>query len=1777
MHCYSTLRRDCKATVKIVFGVISLLLLFFPFSIGVEARVYDIQASNGEFYAVTLGEDPGVLNFDVRSAHGDGEILRGITEAERATAAELYFATKLLRIVRTHYSPDTRAEDWEQITRDIVFNALNKLTLNQMAEIFAGGAIQGLAGITSGSLAAGIISVIPSAANTGRRLEPERQLIETAGRLAITCGWMVSGHEKVLRDFWWDYETRNYETQVASIPIEKINAAWESLYKMTQFQLLASKLIYDYLQPTGVRERLENQLSGIVSSQVVSATLGVNNPVITGPIVSAIMSTVTTNQALDAIETRVQKLENLGRTVEVEIHRRALSDIEKNKAQSRDALEQAGFFQPTVVVPPPDIRISVDDGRQRVDVRDSFSPAGNNNLTYIARSGDLNVIVAHAERIGSSVILLNPKGVGDASINIDVINFRGLSVTESFTVFVGQDGQQNQGPRPTGTIDNLLILVDAPAHTYDIARYFTPNHNLRYEVSSTPSGIVDASISGSEVRIRPRQVGHASVIVTAYDRNNRNLYAIQTIPVRVYTNRATIVLPPRFSPPTTINPIATGLGEGVSVIVQNTNGVPLNIRRNSWKGNNDIGDVFAGATGKIIEGEPRGNPDDDYTWWRIEWDDSNKVVWKHRPADRQGWSVDIFEGNQLLFRRPPDLKIEDFRVSKDEVAPGKRFKLIAKVHNNGPGNSKQTEIYFYYLQPNGQTRVAGEGKKTVPFIREGRSKNISIEVQAPMTPYRTYGYGAILPSDIPAGYDADLVDPTREIRLNNVVSEEKPVEVTSAPDLIVESISVDEVIVDPGDRFTLRAIVRNRGIGKPAHNATLRYHRSDNTRVSTNNEKVGSDTVLKKDLDTDERAPAESVSLIAPSRPGIHYYSACVDPVANEENTGNNDCSAAVAITVRAPRGAPDLVVRRPTVSPRNAAPGQGLTLSVRVENTGTGTAARATLRGYRSSNASISANDTEIGSHRVGPLNARDTATEAFTSNAPLEAGTYYYGFSIESAANERNTVNNTSTGVAVTVDNLAPVASVIPSLPTLDVGGNPTLLDVSQYFSDPNEDTLTYTASSASPGIAVASFVDLFEAELQLTPLGAGTARITIEVSDGENTTTQHINISVSVPEETWMPDAELRRFVRSALGLTANDALTQAALAGLTRLNASDAGVKDLTGLEYARQLIGLSSNDNNISDISPLSELTQLKSLSLNFNNITDISPLGGLTQLTHLQLQGNPISDISPLGGLTQISTLIIGSNQVSDISPLSRLTRLQILNLGSTQISDIRSLSGLTKLQILNLNFNSITDISPLSGVTALRELDLYRNQISDVRPLESLTELRELNLYGNQISDVRPLEGLTALHTLILESNPITDTTPLCRMKEKNPNLTINIDIEIECDTTETVSKAPDLRLVSVKPFSDTAGFDKDRVAPGEAFWINAVLTNQGDADAGAIKVRYYLSTDTTISETDTELKTVTLEATLVGKGHGPSVPLTAPDTPGTYYYGVCIEDVEGESDTTNNCSEAIQITVKVEVPAPEVSVVEPETAEPETAQQQRPPDQNDAQQQRQGPDLVIHKVRVNAKTVEVSVEVQMHLLIANQGKAASTETTLRFYRSADATISTEDTEIHAVPMPSVSKGAITTVPVLLPGSTEAGTYYYGACLEAVADETDTSNNCSEGVEITVVAADLNNSPEAPSIVLPNKTVLFSNYPNPFNPDTWIPYQLAKAADVTLMIYDVRGVMVRRLVLGHQPVGFYRSRGRAAHWDGRNMFGEPVASGVYFYTLTAGDFTATRKMWIIK
>ena len=196
--------------------------------------------------------------------------------------------------------------------------------------------------------------------------------------------------------------------------------------------------------------------------------------------------------------------------------------------------------------------------------------------------------------------------------------------------------------------------------------------------------------------------------------------------------------------------------------------------------------------------------------------------------------------------------------------------------------------------------------------------------------------------------------------------------------------------------------------------------------------------------------------------------------------------------------------------------------------------------------------------------------------------------------------------------------------------------------------------------------------------------------------------------------MPDAKLASAVRKALGLGSNAAISKQKIQGLTRLDARDSQIKNLSGLEHA----------------------TQLTHLFLYYNQISDVSPLRGLTQLRHLGLDGNQISNVRPLSGLKQLELLHIGVNKInnSGVQLLSNLTELKWLSLHVNQISNITPLAKLAKLEGLWLSGNTIRDVSPLAGLVNLETLHLDGNPIQDTSPLASLTKLRDVDIEISQV-----------------------------------------------------------------------------------------------------------------------------------------------------------------------------------------------------------------------------------------------------------------------------------------------------------------------------------------------------------------------------------------------------------------------------------------------------------
>ncbi len=237
-----------------------------------------------------------------------------------------------------------------------------------------------------------------------------------------------------------------------------------------------------------------------------------------------------------------------------------------------------------------------------------------------------------------------------------------------------------------------------------------------------------------------------------------------------------------------------------------------------------------------------------------------------------------------------------------------------------------------------------------------------------------------------------------------------PTPTPSPPDLVVDLLTVSGRDFMGGQSFTLSATVRNEGPGASSP-TTLRYYRSTDSTISTEDDEV--DSILVARLEA-SASSTESILTVTPPSPGTYYYGACVAPVPHESNRTNN-CSSSVAVTVLPPP--PDLTVVEPAVSDSNPMLGQTLVLRFSVRNQGAWVSGPTTLRYYRSTDATITSTDTEVGTDQIHRLNPSDSGAESILTHAPPTPGVYYYGACAEPVSGESDTTNNCSAVVTARV----------------------------------------------------------------------------------------------------------------------------------------------------------------------------------------------------------------------------------------------------------------------------------------------------------------------------------------------------------------------------------------------------------------------------------------------------------------------------------------------------------------------------------------------------------------------------------------------------------------------------------------------------------------------------------------------------------------------------------------------------------------------------------------
>ena len=680
-------------------------------------------------------------------------------------------------------------------------------------------------------------------------------------------------------------------------------------------------------------------------------------------------------------------------------------------------------------------------------------------------------------------------------------------------------------------------------------------------------------------------------------------------------------------------------------------------------------------------------------------------------------------------------------------------------------------------------------------------------------------------------------------------------------------------------------------------------------------------------------------------------------------------------------------------------------------------------------------------------------------------------------------------------------------------------------------------------------------------------------------------------------------------------------------------------DITPLAQLTQLRELNLSSNQISDITPLSQLTELTELGLGWNNLTDadITPLSQLTRLTELGLGNNQISDITPIEQLTQLTKLYLGGNQITNLNPLAQLTRLTILLLEVNQIRDLSPIVELKRLTLLYLSFNQIRDVTPLTQLAeSLTELHLNRNQVRDVTPLAQLTYLEKLHLQDNQIRDVLPLASLTNLKQLKLRNNPITDTSPLSVLLDENPNVDIDVEIVRESGVPTLTASTPQPLTAttlneSVVTLTLSSGtFERLRSRIRDAVTISGIT----DVTFHWTDIERVSDTEITIKLTftgsmnkDTKL-ILTFGPTGIQNYNGPALIAELPVPVSAAAETITTSDTTISISPSRVQSPAIreQLTFSLDIIGGKSVAGYQASVQFDTSVLRYVSSANG------------DYLPTGAFFVEPVVEGNLVKLnaasLAGESNGNGTLATLTFevivvkastLKLSDVLLSNNAGESSR---PQVEHAQITE-PTGLKGDVNGDGIVNIQDLVLVASNLGQSGQNTVDVngdgqvniqDLVLVAGALGTNTLAPSLhsqalsnltvadvrlwlsqaqnlrltdtaslrgiqfldqlltsMAPKETVLLANYPNPFNPETWIPYQLAKPADVTLTIYTIDGQVIRQLALGYQAAGTYQSRSRAAYWDGKNEFGEPVASGIYFYMLTADDFSATRKMLIRK
>ena len=707
---------------------------------------------------------------------------------------------------------------------------------------------------------------------------------------------------------------------------------------------------------------------------------------------------------------------------------------------------------------------------------------------------------------------------------------------------------------------------------------------------------------------------------------------------------------------------------------------------------------------------------------------------------------------------------------------------------------------------------------------------------------------------------------------------------------------------------------------------------------------------------------------------------------------------------------------------------------------------------------------------------------------------------------------------------------------------------------------------------------------------------------------------------------------------LGLEENRITDLSPLSGLVKLDGlgiSYNPVSDISPLSGMLSLSRLEAFDSRISDLKPLAKLRKLRSIVMK-GPVSDLSPLAGLKILDFVHIGSGSVSDLSPLSGLTSIRTLKLNGHKIADLSPLASLVNLRGLELQGNVIVDVSPLAGLRNLEYLNLRNNKIADFSALAGLREKANVILTENPgyrsggpkitgpwlwvlVPGTR-LDTRTDFLA-RASGGDVTELRvattgAMEGKAVgeskwrAHRLSSTGwdniNDMTASLGWGRREEIYDHIiygSILLDTPKEQETTMfvgsddavkvwlngelvhqalvhrgagdyqdffpvTLKQGKNALLVAVDNrghggFSGFFGFAPDAIytlfRPSLNFSFSTDATEFEVGDTFTLSLNTANVTDLKGWQADLTFNSAVLEATQVSEGD-----FLKQNDGATFFDEGTIENRTGkiiglksvQLSRDKGFPHGTLLSVNFTVIGKGNSRVTLENFQAGT---------------RFGDTLHVMppelSIVVGSQDVNDDGDVDIRDLTFIAGRLGQRGAGNPADINGDGVVNIADLVLVAGALAGGAAGAPAVEVQLSHAPTAAMVQQWLAQAQGMQPD-GTDAKYQRGVLFLQYLL---------AVLTPKDTALLPNYPNPFNPETWIPYQLSVPAEVSVSIYAADGQLVRRLDFGYQSAGIYHIRGRAAYWDGRNAVGEAVASGVYFYTFTAGDFTATRKMLVVK